>query len=85
MLCDVSEPNWPIAFINDAWEHLTQFAKTDVGRGFWEFFKVCVGLPHVCACRRRMRGGGMVCLLKGAGCIRLWWARSTTSLQRAYC
>jgi len=40
VLCDVSEPNWPIVFINEAWENLTQFAKNNVGRGFWEFFQV---------------------------------------------
>lgn len=40
VLIDVSEPGWPIVFINDAWENLTNFAKEDLGKGFWDFFAV---------------------------------------------
>jgi hypothetical protein len=40
VLVDVSKPEWPVEFINEAWEQLTGFRKDDLGQGFWDKFQV---------------------------------------------
>jgi hypothetical protein len=40
VLVDVSKPEWPVEFINEAWEQLTGFRKDDLGQGFWGKFTV---------------------------------------------
>lgn len=40
MLCNVSKSEWPVEFINEAFEQMTGFTKTDLGNGFWSFFRI---------------------------------------------
>lgn len=40
MLCDVSQPNWPILLVDPAWQKLMGCCTpAAVGRGFWELFQ----------------------------------------------
>ena len=43
MLCNVSEPTWPMMFVNEAWEKVTGVKRdVAVASGFWDAFKVCL-------------------------------------------
>ena len=44
MLCDFSQPAWPIVFINEAWEQETGLNKGELtNTSFWQWFKVSKG------------------------------------------
>lgn len=41
MLCNVSVSNWPMMFVNEAWEKLTGLPKDEgTGKSFWDVFQV---------------------------------------------